>query len=199
MIAEPEAHGGRDPETASPRRVLLREGAEHAEDREAREEREHDVVGDHRRPREVERREHQQEGRDDAPDPSPEHLPEGVEEADPERRVDEAREHDPDLGHAEDATGERRRKPPAEAVGAVVTQHPVVPDDRVDLSAEDDVVTEAVAAEVEHAEAAGDAHEAEEPGEVGGLETSGRVPRRNTLTTRLDRTRRHGHARCFRL
>ena len=51
VIAEPEAHGGHDPETASPRRVLLREGAEHAEDREAREEREHDVVGDHRRPR----------------------------------------------------------------------------------------------------------------------------------------------------
>src|SRR5262249_33185452 len=169
----------------------------HAEDREAREEREHDVVGHHRRPREVERRESEKKRSDDAPGPTPQRLPERIEKPDPERRVDEAREDHADLGHAEDAAGERGGEPPAEAISAVVTQHPVVANDRVDVAAEEDVAAQTVAAPVEHAEAARDGHEAEEKWDVEELEETRRAGVCHARTTSLEPTGRHGHARAL--
>lgn len=161
--AEPQRHAGGGPEAAAPRLVVVGERAQHEQDRGGGRDRRHDVVGQHRRPREVERVDEQEERGDRGPGAAVERGAQRVDEPGAEGRREREGQDEADLVQPEEAAGERGREPPREAVRLVVLEEGPPDQDGVHLVAEDEVVAEAEAAEPNEPQDEAQRHEGEHP------------------------------------
>src|SRR5262245_16453595 len=133
-------------------RGRLHRGSENEQHRDRRPDGDVEVVGKHRRPREVEGKDEQEKRRDHGARTAPETVPEHVDEQDADRRHSRDGKDQTDLVEPEYPAAEYGRQPPGDAVGGVVGGNDSPVDYRRDVVVEVDVVAEAVAAEVEETE-----------------------------------------------
>ena len=154
MVGQPEAEACDGPGTGplARRRAVPVGGAEHGEDAQRGEDRQDDVHRQHRRPGDVERQDDEEERGCDGRRTAPQVGGEEIDRDDPEHVEDQDRHDESAFGEPEHAAGDGRRKPPREAVGVRARPDLSVVHEGIDIGAEEHVVAQAEAAEVEEPE-----------------------------------------------
>src|SRR5262249_38478921 len=114
---EPEGHGSTRPISAATGPTGIGGRPQDEEHREGEEERDDDVVREHRRPGEVEGKNQDEKRRDDGAGSPPEQLPDGVDDPDTERGTGRDGSDHANLGQAEDPTRESAQREPGDAEG----------------------------------------------------------------------------------